>query len=76
MRRVPSSGTRAGHTVPPSWQVWSALACVYVLWGSTYLAIRVMVEDVPPLLGAGARFALAGSVMLAVLAARGHSVRV
>jgi hypothetical protein len=33
--------------------VWSALSCVYVLWGSTYLAIRVMVEDVPPLLGAG-----------------------
>jgi drug/metabolite transporter (DMT)-like permease len=56
--------------------VWSALACVYVLWGSTYLAIRVMVEDVPPLLGAGVRFAIAGTVMLAVLAARGRSVRV
>jgi drug/metabolite transporter (DMT)-like permease len=76
VRRVPSSGTRAGHTVPPSWLVWSALACVYVLWGSTYLAIRVMVEDIPPLLGAGARFALAGGVLLAVLAARGRSVRV
>jgi EamA-like transporter family protein len=56
--------------------VWSALACVYVLWGSTYLAIRVMVEDVPPLLGAGVRFAIAGTVMLAVLAARGRRVRV
>jgi drug/metabolite transporter (DMT)-like permease len=76
VRRVPSSGTRAGHTIPPSWQVWSALACVYVLWGSTYLAIRVMVEDVPPLLAAGARFVLAGGVLLAVLAARGGSVRV
>jgi drug/metabolite transporter (DMT)-like permease len=56
--------------------VWSALACIYVVWGSTYLAIRVMVEDIPPLLGAGARFALAGGVMLAVLAARGRSIRV
>jgi drug/metabolite transporter (DMT)-like permease len=56
--------------------VWSALACVYVIWGSTYLGIRVMVQDIPPLLGAGVRFVLAGTVMLAVLAARGHSVRV
>jgi drug/metabolite transporter (DMT)-like permease len=56
--------------------VWSALACVYIIWGSTYLAIRVMVEDVPPLLGAAVRFLLAGGVMLAVLAARGHSLRV
>jgi drug/metabolite transporter (DMT)-like permease len=56
--------------------VWSALGIVYVLWGGTYVAIRVMVEDVPPLLGAGARFAIAGVAMLAFLAARGHRVRV
>lgn len=42
-----------------------ALAIVYVVWGSTYLAIRVMVETVPPLLGAGARFVIAGGAMLA-----------
>jgi drug/metabolite transporter (DMT)-like permease len=47
-----------------------------VIWGSTYVAIRIMVEDVPPLIGAGARFAIAGIAMLAVLAARGHRVRV
>jgi drug/metabolite transporter (DMT)-like permease len=67
----------AGHA--PARQgarVWSALAAVYVVWGSTYLAIRVMVRDIPPLLGAGARFAVAGAVMLAVLAARGHAVRI
>jgi len=56
--------------------VWSALSIVYVLWGGTYVAIRVMVEDVPPLLGAGARFAIAGVAMLVFLAARGHRVRV
>jgi len=43
---------------------------VYLVWGSTYLAIRVMVETVPPLLGAGARFSFAGAVMVAVVAAR------
>ena len=77
MKRAPSSAPRAGHTLsPPSWRVWSALGIVYVIWGSTYLAIRVMVEDVPPLLGAGLRFVVAGVAMLAFLAARGRDVRV
>jgi len=38
------------------------MAVIYVVWGSTYLAIRIMVETVPPLLGSGARFFLAGCV--------------
>jgi drug/metabolite transporter (DMT)-like permease len=46
-----------------------ALGIVYVVWGSTYLAIRVMVETMPPLLAAGVRFLVAGGVFLAVLAA-------
>jgi drug/metabolite transporter (DMT)-like permease len=76
VKRAPSSAPGAGHTLsPPSWRVWSALSIVYVLWGGTYVAIRVMVEDVPPLLGAGARFAIAGVAMLVFLAARGHRVR-
>jgi drug/metabolite transporter (DMT)-like permease len=50
--------------------VWGALWIVYLVWGSTYLAIRVMVETVPPLLGAGARFTIAGAVLLLVLALR------
>jgi drug/metabolite transporter (DMT)-like permease len=58
------------RTEPPGWQVWSGLWSVYLIWGSTYLAIRVMVETVPPLLGAGVRFTVAGAVMLAVLAIR------
>ena len=60
---------------PPPWLVWTALGIVYVVWGSTYLAIRVMVETMPPLLSAGARFTVAGAAMIAVLAARGRSVR-
>lgn len=47
-----------------------ALGIVYLVWGSTYLGIRVMVEDMPPLLGAGARFMVAGALLGAVLAVR------
>ena len=58
------------RSAPPGWQVWSALWIVYIVWGSTYLAIRVMVETMPPLLSAGVRFLVAGAVMVAVLAVR------
>lgn len=51
--------------------MWSALAAVYLIWGSTYLAIRIMVRDVPPLLGASVRFLVAGGALLLVLAVRG-----
>jgi drug/metabolite transporter (DMT)-like permease len=56
--------------VAPTWKVWAALWTVYIVWGSTYLAIRVMVETVPPLLGAGVRFTVAGAVMVGVLSLR------
>lgn len=56
----------------------AAMATIYLVWGSTYLAIRVMVETIPPLLGAGVRFLVAGAIFYAVLAIRGglRSVRV
>jgi drug/metabolite transporter (DMT)-like permease len=69
---LPSSGAPAA---PRALVLWAALATVYVVWGSTYLAIRVMVETVPPLLGAGARFLLAGALMLGLLALAGRPVR-
>ncbi|PZF84473.1 EamA family transporter [Jiangella anatolica] len=48
--------------------IWAALIVVYVVWGSTYLAIRVLVEaDIPPFLGMGLRFTIAGLVMLGYL---------
>lgn len=56
--------------------MWAALGSVYLIWGSTYLAIRVMVETVPALLGAGARFVVAGAALLGVLALRGGLSRV
>lgn len=51
-------------------QVWLALGIVYVVWGSTYLAIRVVVETMPPLLMAGARFFLAGAIVYAAVRIR------
>jgi drug/metabolite transporter (DMT)-like permease len=41
-------------------RIWVALWTVYIVWGSTYLAIRYVVETMPALLSAGARFFLAG----------------
>jgi drug/metabolite transporter (DMT)-like permease len=46
-----------------------ALLIVYVVWGSTYFAIAVMIETLPPLLAAGARFAAAGMLLLGALLA-------
>ena len=57
-------------TAAPRWQVWTALGLVYVVWGSTYLAIRYVVETLPPLLSAGARFAVAGALLAAWLGVR------
>ena len=42
----------------------AAFAAVYTIWGSTYLAIRFAVETLPPLLMAGARFIIAGAILL------------
>jgi drug/metabolite transporter (DMT)-like permease len=51
-------------------RVWLGLATIYVVWGSTYLGIRVMVETVPPLLGSGVRFLVAGAIFAVWLLAR------
>ncbi|MCI0355006.1 MAG: EamA family transporter [Acidobacteria bacterium] len=51
-----------------------AFALVYVLWGSTYLGIRIAVDDIPPATLAGVRFLIAGIVMLAVCAVTGRKI--
>jgi drug/metabolite transporter (DMT)-like permease len=59
--RVPETGSRTASGA----MIWTALAVVYVVWGSTYLAIRVVVEaEIPPMLGMAARF-LTAAVLLA-----------
>jgi len=46
--------------------VWVALGLVYVVWGSTYLAIKEAIATIPPLLMAATRFLAAGAILFAV----------
>lgn len=52
-------------------RVLLALACVYVIWSSTYYAIRVVVQAAPPFGSAAVRYLLAGITLLAIARARG-----
>jgi drug/metabolite transporter (DMT)-like permease len=48
---------------PASWKILLAFAIIYLVWGSTYLAIRLGVREMPPFLMAGVRFTVAGLAM-------------
>ncbi len=64
--------TDSASAMPRGLAVALALAALYVVWGSTYLGIRFALEGgFPPLLMAGSRFVVAGSLMYAVLRLRG-----
>ena len=56
---------------PPAWKIAAAFAALYVIWGTTYLAIGMMVKTIPPYLGAGSRFLVAGALLYAFLRLRG-----
>jgi drug/metabolite transporter (DMT)-like permease len=51
--------------------LWVALAIVYTVWGSTYLAIRVAIETLPPMLMASVRFLIAGGILYTISIRRG-----
>jgi drug/metabolite transporter (DMT)-like permease len=51
--------------------VWTALGTIYLIWGSTYLAIRLAIDSVPPLLMASTRFLIAGGLLYAWSIGRG-----
>ena len=44
-------------------RIWTALIALYIVWGSTYLAIRFAVETIPPFLMAGTRFLISGLIL-------------
>ena len=44
-------------------RAWTALIAVYIVWGSTYLAIRFTIETIPPFLSAGTRFLVSGAIL-------------
>src|SRR6202044_2048479 len=57
---------------PPTWKTLLAFAIIYFVWGSTFLAIRVGVREVPPFLLAAMRFLVAGGVLYGWMIARGE----
>ncbi len=59
-------------TQPPAWKTWLAFAIIYLVWGSTFLAIRVGVREVPPFLLAAMRFVAAGLILYGWMIARGE----
>jgi drug/metabolite transporter (DMT)-like permease len=59
-------------TKPATWKTLLAFAIIYFVWGSTFLAIRIGVHDLPPFLFAAIRFLIAGFLLYAWMAARGE----
>lgn len=70
---APTTSTTSTTRTPPRTLVVLAFTAVYLVWGSTYLAIRVVVETLPPFLSAGIRFTIAGAVLFAFLVSRGFA---
>src|SRR2546428_8648107 len=60
------------RTHPPTWKTVLAFAIIYFVWGSTFLAIRVGVREVPPFLLAAMRFLVAGLVLYGWTIAHGE----
>jgi drug/metabolite transporter (DMT)-like permease len=63
---TPARGRAAGTASPVA--IWTAILILYVVWGSTYLAIRFAVGSIPPFVMAGGRFAISGLVLLGAVA--------
>jgi drug/metabolite transporter (DMT)-like permease len=68
---VSDSAPPPAATAPSRTALVLAFAAIYVIWGSTYLGIRVAVETMPPFAMAGVRFVLAGGLLFAFLRCRG-----
>lgn len=59
-------------TQPRTWKILFAFAMIYFVWGSTFLAIRVGVREVPPFLFAAMRFLVAGLILYGWMIAQGE----
>ncbi|HEX5759939.1 MAG TPA: drug/metabolite exporter YedA [Thermoanaerobaculia bacterium] len=60
---MPETTARSTAAAASLWRLAPALGAVYLIWGSTYLAIRFAIETIPPFLMAGARFLVAGVLL-------------
>lgn len=66
-----SEARGAGIRAAPRWQLWTALGLVYIIWGSTYLAIRFAIESVPSFAMLTIRYLAAGGLLYAFMRLRG-----
>jgi drug/metabolite transporter (DMT)-like permease len=66
--------SNAAHTAarPAAWLIGACLFCVYVIWGTTYFAIKVGIAGSAPFLLIGSRFVVAGGLLMALQLARGR----
>jgi drug/metabolite transporter (DMT)-like permease len=65
----------SAHSEGHRFRVMLSFALVYFFWGSTYLAMRVAVRDLPPFVIGATRYLISGPVMLGALAISGKSIR-
>src|SRR3954451_20689092 len=66
-----AASPRFSWTQPRTLQVVLAFSAVYLIWGSTFLGIRVAIETIPPMIMAGLRWTVAGSLFYLFLRWRG-----
>jgi drug/metabolite transporter (DMT)-like permease len=59
-------------SAPSRTKIIAAFAAIYLIWGSTYLGIRIAIETIPPFLMGGVRFVIAGTVLFLWMRARGE----
>jgi drug/metabolite transporter (DMT)-like permease len=71
VRAVPTAPLTDTGARPPRWKTLLAFAILYLVWGSTFLAIRIGVRDVPPFLLAAMRFLVAGLLLFGWMLVRG-----
>lgn len=55
-------------------RIWGAFLIVSIVWGSTWLAIKMGIQTIPPFFAAGVRFCIAASVLFVIVRARGLSI--
>jgi drug/metabolite transporter (DMT)-like permease len=71
---VAGPSAAAPETPAPRWLIGACLASVYIVWGTTYYALKVGVQGAPPYFLVGTRFVVAGALVIAWLKLRGHAL--
>src|ERR1700722_19928287 len=72
---IPSPEMSSAKSIPSRLWIVLAFFAIYVIWGTTYLAIRYAVATIPPLITAGVRHSVAGLILLGIAWSRGFRPR-